>query len=135
MGKTMIKMDNPEVDFTTLRNLMSFKPVYHKREDTFFIIPSKPQPATSIDWNGELWIRVNPESGEVVGLEIEDFESVFLKKHPEIANVWADFKPLCLKDLKKCEDSVLQVFIRIIMDFLSELFSNDPKQIPLSLNP
>lgn len=135
MGKAIVEMHNPEIDFNTLPNLLKFEPVYHKREDVFFIMPSNPQPATSIDWKGELWIRVNPETGEVVGLEIEDFESLFLKRHPEIARVWSDFKPLCMKDTKKCEESVLLSFMRIIVAFLSELFRNEPKQIPLALNP
>ncbi|OGO18685.1 MAG: hypothetical protein A2Z15_04075 [Chloroflexi bacterium RBG_16_50_11] len=128
-------MNNPEIDFSTLPNLLKYEPTYHKREDVFFIMPSKPQPATSIDWNGEFWIRVKSETGEVLGLEIEDFESLFLKKYPEIAKVWSEFKPICMKDTKKCEEPALLSFMRIILEFFSKLFKNDPKQMPLALNP
>jgi hypothetical protein len=135
MGKVIAVTNNPEIDFDTLPNLLKYEPTYHKREDVFFIMPRKPQPATSVDWNGELWIRVNPETGEVLGLEIEDFESIFLKKHPEVSRVWGEFKPICMKDTKKRQESILQSFMRIILEFLSELFKNEPKQIPLSLKP
>jgi hypothetical protein len=134
MGKTIVKMNNPEIEFNTLSNLLKYEPVYHKREDVFFIIPRKPQQATSIDWNGEFWIRVNPDTGEVLGLEIEDFESVFLKKYPEIAKVWSEVRPLCLKDTKKRKNLTWEVFISIIIDFISDLFKKDPKQITLALN-
>jgi hypothetical protein len=134
MGKTLVTMTNPEIDFNTLSNLLSFCPVYHKHEDVFFIMPKKPQPATSIDWNGEFWIRVNPDTGEVLGLEIEDFESVFLKKYPVIAKVWKESRPLCLKDTKKSDNGTWNTFISILVSFISDFFKNDPKQIPLTLN-
>ena len=86
MGREVIELNSPQIDFTTINNLKNFVPVYHKDEDTFFLRPDKPRPATSFDWDGEIWIRIDPQNGEIVGLEIDDFESIFLKKYPELAN-------------------------------------------------
>ena len=87
MGTKMTESDNLQLDYNTMNNIKTFTPVYHDDEDTFFLRPEKPHPATSVDWNGEIWVRIDPTNGEVVGLEIEDFEMVFLKKHPEIAAI------------------------------------------------
>ena len=137
MGKSSIEMTNPEIDFATLANLPKYTPIYCRNEDTFFVRPDEPQPATSVDWNGELWIRVNPDTGEVLGLEIEDFESVFLKKYPDLAKAWHDLKPFCFhKNTKKGKESLLETFIRILVQFVSDLLRNDPKQelLPLFTN-
>src|SRR5437016_4677597 len=48
-------------------------------------------PATSVNIDGELWLRVDPHSGEVYGLEIEAFRQDFLKRHKDIGKLW---KPL-----------------------------------------
>jgi len=69
------------------------------QEDSLFF--GKPRPAVSIDCDGEFWIRVDPSTGEIVGLEIEDFESVFLKKHPELQRTWQEAKPLCRNKFRK----------------------------------
>ncbi len=92
MARTIMKFDNVQMDFSTMDNIKHFAPVYYGNEDILFLRPDKPRPATSIDCNGEIWIRVDPENGEVVGLEIDDFEATFLKRHPELAEAWAEEK-------------------------------------------
>ena len=57
---------------------------YNKETDILFIYSKKKTPAISIDCDGEYWLRVEPRTGEILGIEIEDFKRVFLKKHPEI---------------------------------------------------
>ncbi len=47
------------------------------------------RPATSVDVGGEFWVRVVPESGKVLGFEIEGFQSHFLKSHPELLDLWS----------------------------------------------
>ena len=76
MGKTVIE-SNLQLDWKSLTNLMSGTTIYHADEDTFLLRQKKPQPATSFDWDGELWIRCNPQTGEIVGIEIENFEQIF----------------------------------------------------------
>ncbi len=48
-------------------------------------------PAVSVAIGGELWLRANPDSGEVYGFEIEAFEGDFLKRHHDL---WTSWKPL-----------------------------------------
>jgi len=48
------------------------------------------RPATSVDIGGELWLRMDPITGEVTGIEIEGFEIGYLKKHPDLAEIWRE---------------------------------------------
>ena len=59
--------------------------------DTLMVLFVENRPATSVDANveGDLLIRYDPETGEVVGVEIEGFERSFIgKHHPELADSW-----------------------------------------------
>ena len=42
---------------------------------------------------GEMMICYDTNTGEVIALEIEPFESHFLKLHPELADGWTALKP------------------------------------------
>lgn len=57
---------------------------YDKSADTLYMRVGKSCPATSIDLNREIWARIDPTTGNVVGFEIEGFREVFLVKHPEM---------------------------------------------------
>lgn len=57
---------------------------YDKDTDTLYMRVGKARPATSVDLNGEVWARIDPTTGDVVGFEIEGFRQVFLVRHPEI---------------------------------------------------
>ena len=128
----MIESENFNIDFKSLENLSTFVPMYHKENDTFFIRPEQPLPAVSFDWNGELWIRVD-STGKIVGLEVENFESVFLKKHPEVAQVWTEAKRFCLhRKVRTNEEDICESFIRIMLQFLSNMFQNNPQQVSFS---
>ncbi len=129
MGRKITGLDNLQIDYGTMSNIESFIPVYHEDEDTFFLRPEEAHPATSVDWCGEFWIRVDPENGEVVGVEVEDFEAVFLKKHPELAIAWKEAKPLCCrKRSHKYEETTLEGFLRIILEFLQTFLRENPQQ-------
>jgi hypothetical protein len=73
-----------QIDWKTWRNILDFKAEYNKKRDIFFAYSTEERDAVSIDCNGEFWVRIDPENGEILGIEIEDFKKVFLKKHPEI---------------------------------------------------
>ena len=49
--------------------------------------------ATTIDADADLLIRYDDETGDVAGIEVEDFEHYFLKKYPELADGWKALKP------------------------------------------
>ena len=135
MGRAdMTTRGNPHIDFDTIGNIKTFDLIYHDNEDTLFARPATPRPATSLDWEGELWVRVDPETGEIVGLEIDDFEAVFLRKHPALAKAWQEAKPLChRRRIKKYEDASWESFLRIIYEFLVQFFEDNPAQASLGI--
>ena len=125
MGKLIVE-DSPQFDEKTIQNLKSTAIVYNSDDDTFFIRPKNPRPAVSYDLGGELWIRYNPTTKEIIGIEIENFESVFLKKHPEVAKVWEIAKPHCnYKRTKVVDDEICESFLRILLSFFKELFQDN----------
>jgi uncharacterized protein YuzE len=138
MGRTTMKLDTPQIDFKTLTldKIKTFSPVYHSDEDVLFLRRDPPRPATSFDLEGEIWIRFDPETGEIVGLEIDDFETVFLKKHPEVAQAWAEVKPLCRrKIIRKGTNMTWESFLLIIVNFLLAFLRENPQQMKLDIVP
>ena len=129
MGTQIMESPNFDVKLETINNLRDLMPSYDKRFDTFFISPIKPIPAVSFDWNGEFWLRV-ASNGDIVGLEVENFEKVFLVKHPEVQVIWKDFKHICLKNEKEIlqKPEACESFLRILLNFLSDLFKTHPLQ-------
>ncbi len=45
------------------------------------------------DEDCDMLLRFDNRTGEVAGIEIDDFEHHFLRKHPELADGWAALKP------------------------------------------
>ena len=134
--ESIMRIENPQIDFTTMENIKKFSLVYHEGEDTLFLRPRKPRPATSFDWDGEIWVRVDPENGEVVGLEIDDFQGVFLRKYPELAKAWEEVKPLYhRKKMKKGEEVSWESFLQIILNFLLGFFRDNPQQASFGMAP
>ena len=128
MGKTIIE-DSPRFNEDTMNNLKGVIPVYRSDEDILFIRPKNSSPAVSYDWEGELWLRFDPSTKVVLGIEIENFESVFLKKHPEVAKVWKDAKPICIhKRTRTTDEGICESFIRILLSLFGDLFAKNPQQ-------
>lgn len=128
MEKLIIE-DSPQFNEHTIENLKTTTIVYHSDEDTFFIRPETPQPAVSFDIGGELWIRYDPNTKDVIGIEIENFETVFLKKHPEIAKIWKTVKPHCdSKKTRVTDDEICESFLQVLVSFFKELFQNRTQQ-------
>ncbi|MGI8551628.1 MAG: DUF2283 domain-containing protein [Dehalococcoidia bacterium] len=63
---------------------------YDTEGDILSVYFGSPRPATSLDLGGELWVRMDPLTGEVCGIEIEDFAAVYLKKHPDSHVIWSE---------------------------------------------
>jgi len=138
MAGTDTKLNTPKIDLATLTldKIKTFELVYHDNEDVLFLRPNTPRPATSFDLEGEIWIRFDPEAGEIVGLEIDDFEAIFLKKHPELARAWAEVKPLChRKTIKKDTSAIWESFLLIIVNFLLAFLRENPQQMKLDIVP
>ncbi len=136
MGGVTPKPGSVSLNYSTIDNIRGFTVVYHDDEDTLFLRPEAQRAATSYDWDGEIWLRVDPMTGELVGLEIDDFEAVFVKKHPEIARVWKDAKPLCRRKRTTVRDqSGWDTFVRIVLDLVSTILKDPPQQGRLHLAP
>lgn len=73
-----------QIDFDTINNIRSFTVNYDKEIDSLMLQPKTPVPAASVDWDGDLWVRVNPDEGKIVGIEIEGFRRFFSKKYHSI---------------------------------------------------
>ena len=133
MEKTIIE-GSPQFNTDTIKNLKGVIPVYHSDEDILFIRPKNSSPAVSYDLEGELWLRFDPSTKEVLGIEIENFQSVFLKKHPEIAKIWKDAKPFCInKKTRTADEDICESFIRILLSLFDDLFVKNPQQISFGL--
>ena len=72
------------IDFDTINSIRSFIINYDKEIDSLMLQPETPIPAVSVDWDGDLWVRVNPDKGKIVGIEIEGFREFFSKKYHSI---------------------------------------------------
>ena len=60
--------------------------------DSLLVLFQENRPASSLDVDGELWVRYDPESGDVIGVEIDDFEQFFLEKYSMLGHGWATIK-------------------------------------------
>ena len=63
--------------------------------DSLMVLFMENREAVNVDvgHRGDMMIRCDRETGEVIGLEIELFENSFLVKYPELADDWAALKP------------------------------------------
>ena len=110
----------------------SFTRSYDKRQDILFIHATPKRPAVSLDVGGHLWLRFDPETHEVVGVEIEDFEKVFLVKFPELAVGWEQYKPLLIKPFRR-ERTPLAEYLQFLLLHIQNMLKNHPHQRELPL--
>jgi len=66
------------------KNRDNFEVSYNEKRDILLIQVKNPPPAISVDCEGLFWLRVNPENQEVIGVEIEGYRKVFLKRCREL---------------------------------------------------
>jgi len=135
MDSTMNKVDFPEIKFNTVENSQTYKPVYRKDMDVFYLRLEPNRPATSYDLNGLVWLRIDIATGDIVGIQIDDFESVFLKKYPKLAKAWKEAKPLYAQKTNKRGEISKGPFILIIIDFLKSLSADCPQQLRAEIVP
>lgn len=120
MDETIIE-EAPKMTRKTLDTLKKLSLRYNPDEDVLYLKDDGNIPAVSHDWNGEIWIRFEPVSRKIIGLEIEDFESVFVRKHPEVAKAWKTVKlSLNRKGTATDENDVCRSFITLLLSFFEE---------------
>lgn len=76
-----------KINLATLGNVLSFEMTYDKGSDSLLMQSDSTTPAISVDWDGELWVRINPSNGDIVGIEIENYKKYFLKKHSDYFDI------------------------------------------------
>jgi len=123
-----MRMEPVTPDPSTINNLKTFTPRYDSKRDVFYLRPSVPRPATSIDCEGQLWIRVDVQTGEIVGVEIEDFEAVFLRLHPEVAHAWAEYKKRG-RTPERTRESFLVILAGFLRAFLSQCSTQQSMEV------
>ncbi len=95
------KLSESGIDWETRDNIAGFEADYDEESDILLLQSKDNRPAVSVQL-GDMWIRVDPQTGEILGVEIEDFKRVFLKKHPEITKAKNQYvRPIA--DLVKLE--------------------------------
>ena len=72
-----------KIDWNTKNNVRKFKAEYDADLDSLTMRSNPPCPAIAVNSGSGIWVRVIPRTGEIVGIEIEEFKRVFLKKYPE----------------------------------------------------
>lgn len=98
---------------------------YDKEDDVLHLAVTEPRPAISIDVDGQFWIRIDPETGEVFGFEFEDFESVFLQLHPNVAAAWRE-----LNRPKKVVQLARASWLTILQDLIARTFNSSGGNTP-----
>ena len=120
MGSEVGKLDNSTIHLESLKNLRNFSLHYLANIDTLiFQIQMIPVPAISVDCDGDILLRVDPKTSEIVGVEIEDFEGYFITKYPAFAPLWKQVKSTVTKN--KCETEAITTFLTIVQELLTEL--------------
>ena len=86
MGEKEIKY---KINWNTLDNINDFMVDYNQDDDILLMQSKKERPSISIDCDGEFWCRIDPKTGEILGIEIEDFQRIYLRNHPELLSALA----------------------------------------------
>ena len=71
----------------------AFKLSYDGKWDVLFIREEPKRAAVSLPVGQDAWLRYDPQTLEIVGAEVEDFEKAFLVRHPNLKADWEQIKP------------------------------------------
>lgn len=135
MDSNISKIYCPEINLNSLENLGLSTIIYRKNIDTFYLHLKTDCPATSYDLEGILWLRVDIQTGDIIGIQIDDFESVFLNKYPEVAKAWDEAKMFNNKKLSPGEHNPKSSFLLTIINLLKSLLTNYTPQSRAEIVP
>lgn len=102
----------------------TFERFYDKDRDVLSLYKEPKRPAVSLDIGGHFWVRFDPTSGEVVGLEFEDFERVFLVRYPELRVGWEGIKPKIIKKTKRQYSTA--DYLKMLLLFIQGIVKDHP---------
>jgi hypothetical protein len=109
--------------------LLQFKVHYQKKYDTLQLRLEPARQAVNVDVAGEFWLRVDPETKEIVGVEIEDFTRGFLVRYPAFAPLWDELRPRWYP--RPWRNQQIAATIRRVGDFIKGITTQQPHQLPL----
>ena len=105
---------------------------YDKQRDIFFVYSTPKQPAVSLDVGGHTWIRFDPTTEQVLEIEVEDFEKVFLVKYPELRLGWDKLKPRIIKPPFGDKNQFAGEYLNMFLMFIKDMIRAHPHPIGLS---
>ena len=91
----LARIEAPTVDMLKLteERAASFEFSYDAQMDVLYIRAVPPPPALSLPIGQCVWLRYDPQTLEVVGMEVEDFEKTVLVQNPNLKDGWEQLKP------------------------------------------
>ena len=119
----LASIEAPTVDMlkSDERRTSAFKLSYDGKWDVLFIREEPKQAAVSLPVGQDAWLRYNPQTLEIVGAEVEDFEKVFLVRHPNLKADWKQIKPYVTKHRPSVGDDLVEQIAALIHQVLGWL--------------
>ena len=117
----------PEPVVAPFESETEFDLSYDAKNDIFQMVRRSfaGRPAVSLDVDGEFWLRMDPETGEIFGVEIEDFEGNFLVTNPQLRAGWPEVRQRLTKSRRGSEASA----IRAIAEYVGQAVRARPPQL------
>lgn len=116
-----VAFDVPELDlkpFFLERDRLTLN--YERSLDTLYVRPkSGALPGISAYIADGIYVRYDPETARVVGLQIEAFEKNFIRIYPEIEEAWDDIKQRYRKPSKISQ--IIDALLAILRQFFENL--------------
>lgn len=127
-----VAFDVPELDlklFFLQRDRLTVN--YEPSLDTLYVRPkSGALPGISAYIADGIYVRYDPETAGVVGLQIEAFEKKFIHTYPEVREPWTAIRQQYQKPSKVSE--VIDALLAILREFFENLTgSSDDRQLLL----
>lgn len=99
---------------------------YYRKEDDFLSIRAPwSQQGSWVELPDNVRIKVDPQTGEALELQIKDFRRNFLAKRPDLAPLWGQVKPSPIA-LRRMENTP---FIALFLEHMEQLCYQRDKQI------
>ena len=125
---------SPEMD--TLKwdelRILAFQFAYDQERDTLFLREEPKRAAVSLPMGQDAWVRYDPQTLEIVGVEVEDFEKVFLVHHPELRATWERVRPHVTKRRSRHSEDTMErssSLIREVLEWLGNPQSGGPPTV------
>lgn len=102
--------------------LAACAPFYYADADTLHLLEQPIQPHFALDAGEHALLRVHPDTFEVLGAFIEDFEARFLPQHPEFREAWEQtVKPRLANERQPSADELARFNLALMRHILATL--------------